>query len=90
MKKSTRRISCTGEPASAGGLTLSLDDSAYAWLADKGYDPVYGARPLKRVIQKDLVDPIAKKLLAGEIEDGSVIAVSAGDGGLSIGKARVH
>ncbi len=71
-------------------LTLSLDDSAYAWLADKGYDPVYGARPLKRVIQKDLVDPIAKKLLAGEIEDGSVIAVSAGDGGLEIGKARVH
>jgi ATP-dependent Clp protease ATP-binding subunit ClpB len=42
------------------------------------------------VIQKDLVDPIAKKLLAGEIEDGSVIAVSAGEGGLSIGKARVH
>ena len=71
-------------------LTLSLDDSAYAWLADKGYDPVYGARPLKRVIQKDLVDPIAKKLLAGEIEDGSVIAVSAGEGGLEIGKARVH
>ena len=71
-------------------LTLSLDDSAFAWLADKGYDPVYGARPLKRVIQKDLVDPIAKKLLAGEIEDGSVIAVSAGEGGLSIGKARVH
>jgi GGDEF domain-containing protein len=50
-------------------LTLSLDDSAYAWLADKGYDPVYGARPLKRVIQKDLVDPVAKKLLAGEIEE---------------------
>ncbi|WP_421730921.1 ATP-dependent chaperone ClpB [Brevundimonas sp.] len=71
-------------------LTLSLDDSAYAWLADKGYDPVYGARPLKRVIQKDLVDPIAKKLLAGELEDGSVIAVSAGSDGLEIGKARVH
>jgi ATP-dependent Clp protease ATP-binding subunit ClpB len=71
-------------------LTLSLDDSAAAWLADKGYDPVYGARPLKRVIQKDLVDPMAKKLLAGELEDGSVIAVSAGDGGLEIGKARVH
>ena len=71
-------------------LTLALDDSAAAWLADKGYDPVYGARPLKRVIQKDLVDPIARKLLAGEIEDGSVIAVSAGDEGLEIGKARVH
>ncbi|MDZ4111097.1 MAG: AAA family ATPase, partial [Brevundimonas sp.] len=71
-------------------LTLSLDDSAWNWLADKGYDPVYGARPLKRVIQKDLVDPIAKKLLAGEVEDGGVIAVSAGEGGLEIGKARVH
>jgi len=71
-------------------LTLSIDDGALAWLADKGYDPVYGARPLKRVIQKDLVDPMAKKLLAGEIADGSVIAVSAGADGLEIGKARVH
>ena len=71
-------------------LTLSLDDGALAWLAERGYDPVYGARPLKRVIQKDLVDPIAKKLLAGEFEDGAVIAVSAGEGGLVIGKARVH
>ena len=71
-------------------LTLSIDDSALAWLADKGYDPAYGARPLKRVIQKDLVDPIAKKLLAGELADGSVIAVSAGADGLEIGKARVH
>jgi len=71
-------------------LTLALDDSASAWLADKGYDPVYGARPLKRVIQKELVDPMAKKLLAGEMEDGSVIAVSAGADGLEIGKARVH
>jgi ATP-dependent Clp protease ATP-binding subunit ClpB len=71
-------------------LTLALDDTAAAWLADKGYDPVYGARPLKRVIQKDLVDPIAKKLLAGEFEDGAVIAVSAGASGLEIGKARVH
>ncbi|HBV13652.1 MAG TPA: hypothetical protein DEB60_11095, partial [Brevundimonas sp.] len=45
---------------------------------------------LKRVIQKELVDPMAKKLLAGEIEDGSVVAVSAGSDGLEIGKARVH
>ncbi|MNH55838.1 Chaperone protein ClpB [compost metagenome] len=71
-------------------LTLALDNSALTWLADKGYDPVYGARPLKRVIQKELVDPMAKKLLAGEIEDGSVVAVSAGSDGLEIGKARVH
>ncbi|WEK41343.1 MAG: ATP-dependent chaperone ClpB [Candidatus Brevundimonas colombiensis] len=71
-------------------LSLDLDDSALAWLADRGYDPAYGARPLKRVIQKDLVDPIARKLLAGEIEDGGVIAVTAGEGGLEIGKVRVH
>jgi ATP-dependent Clp protease ATP-binding subunit ClpB len=71
-------------------LTLDLDDSALAWLADRGYDPAYGARPLKRVIQKDLVDPIARKLLAGEIGDGGVIAVTAGEGGLEIGKMRVH
>ncbi|WP_395945711.1 ATP-dependent chaperone ClpB [Brevundimonas sp.] len=71
-------------------MAIDLDDGALAWLADRGYDPVYGARPLKRVIQKELVDPIARKLLAGEIEDGGVIAVSAGEDGLEIGKARVH
>lgn len=71
-------------------LTLDVDDTALAWLADRGYDPDFGARPLKRVIQKDLVDPIARKLLAGEFEDGAVISVSAGETGLTIGKARVH
>ena len=71
-------------------ITISLDASAEAWLADKGYDPVYGARPLKRVIQKDLIDPIAKRLLAGEFSDGDVIAVSGGEGALEIGKAKVH
>jgi ATP-dependent Clp protease ATP-binding subunit ClpB len=71
-------------------MTISLDDGALHWLADKGYDPVYGARPLKRVIQKELIDPIAKKLLAGDLEDGSVIAVSAGDGGLVIGKPTLQ
>jgi ATP-dependent Clp protease ATP-binding subunit ClpB len=71
-------------------MTLALDAQALQWLADKGYDPVYGARPLKRVIQKDLIDPIAKRLLAGELEDGGVIAVGAGDGGLEIGKATLQ
>ncbi|WP_312127111.1 ATP-dependent chaperone ClpB [Brevundimonas sp.] len=71
-------------------LQLDLDDSALSWLADKGYDPVYGARPLKRVIQKQLVDPMARKLLAGEFTDGSVVHVSAGDSGLQIGKPQVH
>jgi ATP-dependent Clp protease ATP-binding subunit ClpB len=71
-------------------MSIALDASATHWLAERGYDPVYGARPLKRVIQKDLVDPIARKLLAGELEDGSVIDVTAGQDGLTIGKAKVH
>ncbi|MEW5686289.1 MAG: ATP-dependent chaperone ClpB [Pseudomonadota bacterium] len=72
-------------------MTLALDGGALHWLGDRGYDPVYGARPLKRVIQKELIDPIARKLLAGELDDGSVIDVHAGgDDGLQIGRAKVH
>ncbi len=71
-------------------MTLDLDASALHWLGERGYDPVYGARPLKRVIQKELVDPIAKKLLAGQLTDGSVIQVSSGGEGLEIGRAAVH
>ncbi|MBD8891967.1 ATP-dependent chaperone ClpB [Roseibium litorale] len=59
-------------------IELELDDEALGWLAQKGYDPAYGARPLKRVIQKDVQDPLAEKLLAGEISDGQTITVSAG------------
>ena len=59
-------------------ITLTLDDGALGWLAQKGYDPAYGARPLKRVIQKDLQDPLAEKILAGEILDGQSLEVSAG------------
>jgi ATP-dependent Clp protease ATP-binding subunit ClpB len=71
-------------------MTLALDHGALHWLGERGYDPVYGARPLKRVIQKDLIDPIARKLLAGELADGSVIDVHAGGEGLEIGRAKVH
>ena len=59
-------------------ITLKLDDGALGWLAQKGYDPAYGARPLKRVIQKDVQDPLAEKLLGGEILDGQTVEVSAG------------
>ncbi|MTI42847.1 ATP-dependent Clp protease ATP-binding subunit ClpB [Roseibium hamelinense] len=59
-------------------IVLQLDDGAIGWLAQKGYDPAYGARPLKRVIQKDVQDPLAEKLLSGEFKDGQVINVSAG------------
>jgi ATP-dependent Clp protease ATP-binding subunit ClpB len=71
-------------------INLQLDPAALHWLGERGYDPVYGARPLKRVIQKELVDPVAKKLLAGEIRDGEVVSVSAGDHGLEFGRAKVH
>ncbi|WP_297776560.1 ATP-dependent chaperone ClpB [uncultured Roseovarius sp.] len=66
-------------------ITLALDDAAHKWLADEGYDPVYGARPLKRVIQRALQDPLAEALLAGDILDGAVVPVTAGPEGLIIG-----
>ena len=69
----------------ARGITLEVDEAARTWLANRGYDPVYGARPLKRVIQKELQDQLAEKLLAGEILDGAVVPVTVGDGGLVIG-----
>lgn len=59
-------------------ITLDIEDDARNWLADKGYDPAYGARPLKRVIQKQVQDPLAEKILGGEILDGSVVDISAG------------
>ncbi len=59
-------------------ITLDLEEAAIGWLAQKGYDPAYGARPLKRVIQKDLQDPLAEKILSGEIQDGQTVAVQAG------------
>ncbi len=66
-------------------IALELDDAARKWLADKGYDPVYGARPLKRVIQKALQDPLAELLLAGTIRDGETVHVGADAEGLQIG-----
>ncbi|TIQ75791.1 ATP-dependent chaperone ClpB, partial [Mesorhizobium sp.] len=59
-------------------ITLSLDQEAIDWLAAKGYDPAYGARPLKRVMQKELQDPLAEKILLGDILDGSTVKVTAG------------
>ncbi|MEP5631025.1 MAG: ATP-dependent chaperone ClpB [Tateyamaria sp.] len=66
-------------------ITLSLDDGARKWLADEGYDPVFGARPLKRVIQSALQNPLAEMLLAGDVRDGDTIEVTAGADGLLIG-----
>jgi ATP-dependent Clp protease ATP-binding subunit ClpB len=71
-------------------MAIHLDGGALHWLAERGYDPIYGARPLKRVIQKELVDPIARKLLAGDLQDGSVIEVTNGGDQLEISRAAVH
>jgi ATP-dependent Clp protease ATP-binding subunit ClpB len=64
-------------------ITIALDASAREWLADKGWDPAYGARPLKRAIQKAVQDPLAEMILAGSIKDGEKVAVSAGKRGLT-------
>ncbi|MBD3666286.1 ATP-dependent chaperone ClpB [Sulfitobacter aestuariivivens] len=66
-------------------IALELDEGARKWLADEGYDPVFGARPLKRVIQRALQDPLAEMLLAGDVKDGDTVRVSAGADGLIIG-----
>ena len=64
-------------------LTLTLTDGARTWLANEGYDPAFGARPLKRLIQREIQDPLALKLLAGEIHDGDTVEVDAVEEGLA-------
>ncbi|MBB5704992.1 ATP-dependent chaperone ClpB [Sphingopyxis panaciterrulae] len=63
-------------------VTLDLTDAARTWLGRVGYDPVYGARPLKRAVQKYLQDPLADLILKGEVKDGSTVEVDEGDGAL--------
>jgi ATP-dependent Clp protease ATP-binding subunit ClpB len=65
-------------------IALAVDEMARVWLANTGYDPVYGARPLKRVIQRHLQNPLATMLLAGQIKDGDTVMVSVQDGQLVI------
>ena len=65
-------------------ITLTLDKSAKEWLAEEGYDPAYGARPLRRVIQKQLQDKLAGALLSGKIADGQEVTVTGWEGGLRI------
>ena len=66
-------------------ITLSSIEEARGWLAEKGYDPAYGARPLKRVIQKHVQDPLAELILSGEIRDGETVPVRLGPSGLTLG-----
>jgi ATP-dependent Clp protease ATP-binding subunit ClpB len=70
-------------------IVLTLEPKAREWLADKGYDPAYGARPLKRVIQKSVQDPLAELILSGKIRDGEKVKISAGRDGLTFNGAAV-
>jgi len=71
-------------------MSMVISPDAMHWLGERGYDPVYGARPLKRVIQKDLTDTIARQILEGSLKDGDLFEVGLGNGKLVIGKAKVH
>ncbi|WP_114952765.1 ATP-dependent chaperone ClpB [Sphingosinicella terrae] len=66
-------------------ITLDLTDGARAWLGRVGYDPVYGARPLKRAVQKYLQDPLADAILRGDVRDGQTVRIEEGDGALVLG-----
>lgn len=65
-------------------LTLIVDDAAKVWLAERGYDPAYGARPLRRLVQQAIGDQLAKKLLAGDVRDGDAVVVGVADDGESL------
>jgi ATP-dependent Clp protease ATP-binding subunit ClpB len=71
-------------------IRLELTDGARAWLGRVGYDPVYGARPLKRAVQKYLQDPLADALLRGDISDGETVRVEEGEGGLRLATASAE
>ncbi len=79
------QLASLGKRLAGRNITMTLDDGAKTWLADEGYDPVFGARPLKRVIQRALQDQLAELLLAGDLMDGDTIVISAGAEGLIIG-----
>ena len=72
--------SCSTTARSRSSSTTRRSD----WLGRSGYDPVYGARPLKRAIQRYVQDPLAEKILAGEVPDGSTVKIDEGDGGLTM------
>jgi len=76
-----RLQNAAGEPV--GERTAKLDAAAREWLADKGYDPAYGARPLRRVIQKTVQDPLAEMILSGRVKDGEKVTISATKFGLT-------
>ena len=65
-------------------ITIEVTDAARAWLAETGYDPAYGARPLRRLIQTAIGDPLARMLIGGEVTDGGPVTVDVGEDGLTL------
>ena len=82
-----RRVNRPSSRVEDRKIRLDLTEKAREWLGRVGYDPVYGARPLKRAVQKYLQDPLADALLRGDIPDGSTVRVDEGDGALVIAAA---
>ena len=78
------QVACVGKLLKDRKVTLDLTDAARAWLGRVGYDPVYGARPLKRAVQRFLQDPLADLILRGEVPDGSTVKIDEGDGALKL------
>lgn len=81
------QVARVGKLLSDRKITLDLTDAARSWLGRVGYDPVYGARPLKRAVQRYLQDPLADMILKGELADGATVHVDEGDGGLKLNTA---
>lgn len=82
------QIAQLADRLSARRLTLNVSDAAKLWLAERGYEPAYGARPLRRLIQQAIGDQLAKKLLAGEVRDGDTVHVDVADGGGALELAK--
>ncbi|MEM7708942.1 MAG: ATP-dependent chaperone ClpB [Pseudomonadota bacterium] len=82
------QVGSLGRRLNEAGLSLKISDAALDWLGQAGFDPVYGARPLKRAIQNGLENPLAQKILAGEFAPGEVVDVHVDENGLIFGKAQ--
>jgi ATP-dependent Clp protease ATP-binding subunit ClpB len=73
-----------GRRLAARRITLDVTEAAHDWLASTGYDPAYGARPLRRLVQSAIGDPLARMLLAGEVHDGSQVLIDRGVDGAGL------
>ena len=78
------QLALLGKRLAARRITVQVTDAARAWLAETGYDPAYGARPLRRLIQTAIGDPLARMLIGGQVADGGAVTVDLADGQLAL------